>query len=124
MFIPTSPFELYPVNIKTTGIDWEGGVFDKDTVFAGNQSYKLTDDSFTETTQGKCRRMIRVDSSVDYKLAWFVKTEEPRQRYSVLVKGYNSEKEYLPFENRMDVFRGREKWRADTLSLGKFSGMR
>jgi len=117
---PTSPFDLYPIKLYVSGIDWEGGIFVTDTVYEGKHALKIMDHSEIDNIEAKTKDLIRIDPSVEYKLSWFVRTMESDQQYSILVKGYNAEKEYMPFENRMDVFTGENLWQQKFFSIGKF----
>ena len=117
---PTNPFSLYPMKLKVEGLSWTGGIFTDESVYSGNKSLKIVDDEIDSCIEAFTYSLIPVDPSQTYQLTWYVKTAIPDQKYSVLVKSYDADRQLLPFENRMDEFTGLDQWKSDTLRIRPF----
>jgi hypothetical protein len=117
---PTSPFSLYPMNVTVEGLNWKGGVFTTDTVHTGNMALKIVDQSVAESAESATTQFVAVNATYPYSLTWYARTGSDNQQYSVLIKCYDENKQYMPYENRMDIFTGKMEWDADTMKLGHF----
>ena len=117
---PTSPFSLYPMNVTVEGLNWKGGIFTTDTVYTGNMALKIIDQSTEETAESSTIQCVEVNPTYPYFLSWYARTGEDKQQYSVMIECYDENKQYMPYENRMDVFTGKTEWGPDSLKLGHF----
>jgi len=117
---PTSPFTLYPMNVNVEGLNWKGGIFTTDNVHSGSMALKIIDQSIEETAGSSTTQFIPVNPTDPYFLSWYSRTEEDKQQYSVMIKCYDENKQYMPFENKMDVYAGKNEWCPDTLKVGYF----
>ena len=117
---PTSPFSLYPMEVTVNGLNWEGGIFTDETVYDGGKSLKIVDDDVEGNIEASTRTLIEVDPTQNYVLSWQVKTALPEQKYCMLLKCYDAERNLMLFENRMEEFTGNDKWKADTLKIRPF----
>lgn len=118
---PTAPLQLYPMHVKVNGVDWEGGEFVTDTVHGGKTALKLSDNSVAGFSEGACKDTIAVEHDSAYELSLFAKTAAPGADYTVLVKCYNAEGEYLPFENIQRTLKGSPSWKEEKIEVGGFS---
>jgi hypothetical protein len=117
---PTNPFSLYPMEVNLHGLNWTGGLFTDEVAHSGRRSLKIIDDNIESGDEAYTNSLISVDPSKPYLLSWYVKTELPDQKYCVLLKCYDAEKQLMPFENRLEEFNGQNIWAKDTLNLRKF----
>jgi len=118
---PTSPFDLYPLKVSVSGVNWEGGEFISDAVHAGQKALKIIDDNVSANVQARYKEKIPVQADVSYRLTWFARTEEENQEYSVLVSAYNAEGEFLPAQNKLRVYKGTKEWKQEAMEIGGFS---
>ena len=117
---PTAPFSLYPMEIDFEGLDWTGGIFTGDTVYSGEKSLKVTDDEVEINVEAHTNVLVGVDPAESHKLTWYARTAHPGQRYCVLVKCYDANRQEMLFENRLEAFTGHDEWKADTLEMRPF----
>ena len=117
---PTAPFSLYPMKVETDGLHWTGGIFTSDKVYSGEKALKVTDDDVEVNMEALTSTLTKVEPEGSYLLTWYAMTDLPEQDYCVMVKCYDAGKRDLLFENRMEVFRGRDQWEADTLVISPF----
>lgn len=117
---PTAPFSLYPMKLTFDGLAWTGGNFTGDTVYSGEKALKVVDDDVESNIEAHTSALIEVDHTKSYSLAWYARTARPLQKYCVAVRCYDAGQQIMPFENRIDVFSGHEKWWADTLNIRPF----
>ena len=117
---PTAPFSLYPMKVQIEGLDWTGGIFTGDTVYSGEKALKVTDNDMESNIEAYVNELIEVDYTKSYTLTWQTRTAKPEQRYCVMVKCYDANREDMFFENRLEVFTGHMKWKADTLKMRPF----
>ncbi len=118
---PTSPLELYPMKVSVSDVYWEGGEFVSDVVHGGYRALKIRDDDVSANIQARYKGKIPVQADVSYKLTWFARTEEENQEYSVMVSGYNKEGEFLPAQNKLQVYKGTMDWKQEALEINGFS---
>jgi len=114
---PTNPFSLYPMEVNVQGLNWTGGLFTDEAAYSGGKSLKIIDDNIDSASEGYTKSLIPVDHAESYMLTWYAKTELPEQKYCVLLKCYDSEKQVMLFENRLDEFIGHDNWGKDTLKI-------
>jgi hypothetical protein len=107
---PTTPMELYPIKTEIAGMEWEGGEFVSDTVYRGNFALKVADNSASDLTEVKYKKNINIEPLFQYELTGFSMTGKENQQFTVLIKCYNREGKYLPFENLLKTFKGSAKW--------------
>jgi hypothetical protein len=117
---PTAPFSLYPMEIDFEGLDWIGGIFTGDTVYSGEKSLKVTDNEVEINVEAHTNVLVGVDPAESHKLTWYARTAQPGQRYCVLVKCYDANRQEMLFENRLEAFTGHDEWKADTLEMRPF----
>ncbi len=121
--LQTSPFHFSPIRLTFKGLNWiDGGEYEREGVFEGIYSLKLSDHSHSANTEVETKDFIAVSDTVSYMLTWMQKSiEENNHRYTTLVKCYNYEKEYLPYENIIGANRADTAWRSDTLIIKNMS---
>ncbi|MCY1719661.1 DUF4091 domain-containing protein [Prolixibacteraceae bacterium Z1-6] len=110
-----SPYYFYDLaKIKRTvkGICWTGGVFDPETTYEGKYSYQLKNSS-----NGRFTDLIKIDPTHPYLLKWQAKTFPEGQKYSVIVKCYDEEKQPLYWSMKWMKYEGCRSWRLDTLFI-------
>ena len=117
---PTSPFDLYPMHVRVSGIEWEGGEFVNDRVHSGRTALKVVDESETASSDAHTINLIRVSPGTAYDLSWFAIAERPEGQYTVVVKCYDSRGTYLPYDDVLRIFRGSSDWQKDSLVAGPF----
>lgn len=117
---PYNPFVYSPIREDIKGVAWDGGFFDSGEKHSGSYSFQLVDNSRTVNTEGRTRDFIPVSRGDSYQLSWFSRSLADKQEYVVGVECYNAEKELLVFENRFEVFTGKNEWTAGALNLGVF----
>jgi hypothetical protein len=118
---PTSPLDLYPMKVSVSGVYWEGGEFVSDVVHAGQRALKIRDDDVSANAQARYKEKIPVQAAVSYKLTWFARTEEENQEYTVMVSAYNAEGEFLPAQNKLQVYKGTNGWKQEAMEISGFS---
>jgi hypothetical protein len=117
---PTAPFSLYPMEIRIEGLDWTGGIFTGDTVYSGEKSLKVVDYDVETNAEAHSIALLGVQDASDLLLTWYARTAQSGQRYCVLVKCYDGNRQAMLFENRLEVFTGHDEWEADTLIIRPF----
>jgi len=117
---PTNPFSLYPMEVIVEGLNWTGGILSGESVYKGSRALKIIDDDVTANIEAHTNALIEIDPSKSYALTWYAKMAEQGQKYCVMLNCYDSQKQLLPFENRLDEFTGNEDWQADTLGIRPF----
>ena len=117
---PTNPFSLHPMKVIVEGLNWTGGLITDEVANAGRKSLKVIDNDVESGTEAYTNSLISVDYTKSYLLTWYVKMKIPDQKYCVLLKCYDAEKQLMPFENRLDEFTGQDTWGQDTLNVRKF----
>jgi hypothetical protein len=118
---PRSPFDLYPMKVRFSGIGWEGGEFVGAPVHGGRRALKIEDNAADAAREARAAERIPVKPGTAYSLKWFVRTEKEGQEYTVLVQGYDAEGRLLPAQNRLIAGKGTAGWKGDSLSIEEFS---
>ena len=116
---PTAPFSLYPMKVQIEGLEWEGGVFTGEEVNSGDKALKVVDNDVESNTEASSV-MIKVQHPGTFKLTWFARTDQPDQKYCLMVKCYDTRQQEMLFENRIEEFTGNGQWEADTLEIRPF----
>ena len=117
---PTSPLSLYPIKVKVSGVYWKGGEFVSNPVHEGKRALKVEDSSVSVNAETQYEELIPVEPELSYRLSWFAKTEEENQEYTVMIKCYNQEGEFLPERTLLKVYKGSTDWKQDVLDVEKF----
>ncbi len=107
-----SPYGSYNVKYKTNGISWSGGTFDPHNVYDGRYSYQITGQH-----EGKYIELIEINPKNPYMLKWKAKTDKENQKYTVIVKCYDVNKNPIHWSMKWIVYEGSQEWRQDTLFI-------
>lgn len=105
----TSPFDLYPMKVSFTGIDWEGGTFDRSRKTEGLYAYKVEDASYKQNVCATSKRRISVKPHTGYTLSWNALCKE-KQQYAVSVRFYDPEGNRMMYDNILNVYPGDTTW--------------
>ena len=114
---PQQFYDEYPISKKVTGVCWNGGTFDPDTVYQGRYAYQLNDGNVRGNTQGQFSELIRIDPSHPYLLKWVAKSLKNNQAYSVTVQCYTSSRELIPWQLKGMVCHGSTTWKEDSVFI-------
>jgi len=117
---PTAPFSLYPMKVQIDGLEWNGGVFTGEEVHSGDKALKVVDDDVEANTEAYTSALIEVKDSGTFVLTWYARTDQPEQKYCMMVKCYDAMQQAMFFENRIEEFTGHGQWEADTLKIRPF----
>jgi hypothetical protein len=113
---PTSPFELYPMKVGTSGVFWQGGEFVSDNVHGGRRALEIVDDS-AEKNVGATSDAVAVSPGTPMTLSFWARTAEPGQNYTVLCEVFTPEGAWIAGANRLEVFDGSASWAAQKLEI-------
>lgn len=116
---PTSPFELYPMKVATSGIFWKGGEFVIDNVHGGRRALKVTDDSVERNVAAEYDATILIAKHAPLKLTLWARTAEAGQRYTVLCEFFTPEGGWIPGANLLKVFEGNLDWKQETVEFSR-----
>ncbi len=114
---PQQFFDLYPIREKVTGIWWNGGTYDPDTVFAGKYSYQVTDSRMNGNVAGTCADLIKIKPGNPYLLKWEAKALKNKQQYVVTVKSYTADRKPITWHLQGMIYQGSTRWHMDSLFL-------
>jgi hypothetical protein len=114
---PTSPFELYPMRISTSGVFWKGGEFVTEGVHGGLRALKVTDDTVERNVAAECDPMIPIDRHTPLRLSFWARTEEAGQRYTVLCEFFTPGGAWIAGANLLKIFEGTKEWKAEALEF-------
>jgi len=114
---PTSPFELYPMKVATSGVFWKGGEFVADGVHGGRRALKVTDDTVERNVAAEYDETVPIDRHAPLKLAFWAKTAEPGQKYTVLCEFFAPENVWIAGANLLRVFEGVTEWKQETIEF-------
>ncbi len=109
--------DLYPIRKTVSGVWWNGGTFDPDTVFQGRYSYQVNDNSTGGNSSGQYKDLIKIDPSKPYLLKWWVKTLDKDKKYSVTVRCYRPDRSFIPWQLKGMLFEGSASWREDSVYI-------
>jgi hypothetical protein len=125
---PTSPFELYPMTITTSGVFWKGGEFVTEGVHGGRRALKVTDDTVERNVAAEYDSTIPTDEHTPLKLTFWARTAEAGQRYTVLCEFTTPEGVWIPAANLLRIFEGATDWKQETVEFPRLpaeaSGLR
>ncbi|MGV8094052.1 MAG: glycoside hydrolase domain-containing protein [Mangrovibacterium sp.] len=114
---PMQMNDLHPIRKNVKGIWWNGGTFDPDTVFQGRYSYQVNDNNTGNNSSAQYKDLIKIDPSNPYLLKWRVKTLDKKQKYSVTVRCYKSDRSLIPWQLKGMIFDGSTGWKEDSLYI-------
>jgi hypothetical protein len=117
---PTSPFTLYPMQVKIKGLFWRGGEFTGDHPHAGRRALMIADTSVSTAVEAAYRERVPVTPDVPYALNWHARTAEEKQPYTVLIECFNAAGDPLPALNTLKVFEGSRPWKPEALEVSGF----
>lgn len=125
---PTSPFELYPMKVGTSGVFWKGGEFVTDDVHGGRRALKVTDDTVEQNVAAEYDPTVPIDEHTPLKLTFWARTAEAGQRYTILCEFTTPEGAWIPAANLLRVFEGVTEWKQETVEFPRLpaeaSGLR
>lgn len=119
---PTSPFELYPLKAATSGVFWKGGEFVADGVHSGRRALKVTDDTVAENISAEYDSLIPVAGRAPLGLAFWARTAEAGQKYTVLCEFLNPEGNWIAGANLLRIFEGSTDWKQETIEIPRLPG--
>ncbi|HSA96692.1 MAG TPA: glycoside hydrolase domain-containing protein, partial [Acidobacteriota bacterium] len=114
---PTSPFELYPMKIKTSGVFWSGGEFVAEGSHGGRRAYRIVDETVEENVAAVYESPIPVSGLPPLKLSFWARTGAAGQKYTVVCEFFTPEGAWIAGANRVRVFEGATDWKPETLDL-------
>jgi hypothetical protein len=125
---PTSPFELYPMKVATSGVFWKGGEFVTEGVHGGRRALKVTDDTVERNVAAEYDSPVDLTDHTPLKLTFWARTTEAGQRYTVLCEFATPEGAWIPGANLLRVFEGVADWKQETIEFPRLpaeaSGLR
>ena len=114
---PTSFAELYPIEVRFSGIPWQGGEFVTAPVHAGRRALKIVDDSPSEAIEARSAEPIPVAPGVPYRLTWWARTEKEGQDYTVFLQAFDGRGEPVHRLNQVKVSKGSPEWKEERLDI-------
>ncbi len=128
---PTSPFDLAPMKVTTSGVFWKGGEFVGEGVHGGRRAYKVTDADPTKNIAAEYEAPILIDAIAgggsgqaipvkDLKLAldFWARTASDGQKYTIVCEFYDPEGKWLAGANVLKVFTGAKDWKTEHVDIG------
>ena len=116
---PTSPFELYPIKLRTSGVFWTGGEFVSDTVHGGKRALKVVDSDLLANRAAEYVEPISLADRTPLELRWWARAAREGDPYTVLLEFFTAENAWLPAANVLRVFKGTADWKAEKLEIAK-----
>ena len=114
---PTSPFELYPMTVATSGVFWKGGEFITEGVHAGRRALKVTDDSVEKNVAAEYDAPISIGDRPPGKLTFWARTAEAGQKYTILAEFFTPEKTWIAGANLRQIFEGTTEWKQESIEF-------
>jgi hypothetical protein len=114
---PTSPFELYPLEVAATGVLWKGGEFVTEGVHGGRRALKITDDKVDENVGAEYAAPVELAGRAPLRLTFWARTAEAGQRYTVLCEFLTAEGTWIAGANTLRIFEGGPEWKPETVEL-------
>ncbi|MDH4195826.1 MAG: DUF4091 domain-containing protein [Candidatus Aminicenantes bacterium] len=114
---PTSPFELYPMKVTTSGTFWNGGEFVAEGAHSGRRALKVIDDSPEKNVAAEYAAPVSIAAHTPLKLTFWARTAEPGQKYTVLCEFLTPEGTWIPAANLLQVFEGATDWKQETVEF-------
>ena len=119
---PTSPFELYPMKVATSGVYWKGGEFVAEGVHGGLRAYQVTDDTVTENVAAEYDAPVPVAGLAPLELTVWARTAEAGQKYTVLCEFFTPEGAWIAGANRAQICEGSTSWKQESLEIPRLPG--
>jgi hypothetical protein len=117
---PTSFADLYPIEVRFSGIPWRGGEFVTNPVHGGRRALKITDASPNEAVEARSAEPIPVTAGVPYRLAWWAMTEKDGQEYTVFLQPFDGRGEPVHRLNLVKVLKGSAEWKEERLEVAAY----
>jgi hypothetical protein len=117
---PTSPFELFPMNVTTSGVFWKGGEFVTEGVHGGRRALKIVDDTVEGNVGAAYDQPVPLGDHTPLDLSLWARTAESGQGYTVLCEFFTPEGTWIAGANLLKVFEGSPEWKRETV---KFPGL-
>ncbi len=114
---PTSPFELYPMEVRTSGVFWKGGEFVTEGVHGGRRALMIADDRADENVGAKYGARIPLAGHTPLKLTVWARTAEAGRPYTVLCEFFTAEGAWIAGANLLKVFEGAKEWKQETIEF-------
>jgi len=114
---PTSPFELYPMKLITSGVFWKGGEFVTEGVHSGRRALKVVDDSPERNVAAEYDAPVSIAEHAPLRLTFWARTAEAGQPYTVLCEFFAPEGDWIPAANLVKVFEGAADWKQETVEF-------
>jgi hypothetical protein len=112
---PTSFSDLYPLDVRFSGIPWRGGEFVTGLVHGGRRALKIVDQSPNEAVEAVSAEPVPVSSGIPYRLSWWGRTEKEGQDYTVFLQPLDARGAPVHRLNLVKVFKGQEAWKEERL---------
>jgi len=114
---PTSPFELYPMKVETSGVFWKGGEFVTEGVHGGRRALKVIDDTVERNVAAEYGAAIPIDKGSPFQLTFWARTAVAGQKYTVLCEFFNPENTWIAGANLLRVFEGQTEWKEEKVEF-------
>ena len=114
---PTSFADLYPIDVRFSGIPWRGGEFVTAPVHGGRRALKVVDENPDEAVEARSADPIPVTAGVPYRLAWWARTEKDGQDYTVFLQALDGRSEPVHRLNLVKVVKGSAEWKEERLDV-------
>jgi hypothetical protein len=114
---PASPFDLYPIRIRTSGVYWKGGEFVSENVHGGKRALKVEDDDPLRNVAAEYADPIDISSRTPLEFRWWVRTANEEDAYSILLESLTAEGAWIPSANLLRVYKGSTAWKPEKLAI-------
>jgi len=114
---PTSFAELFPLEVRFSGIPWQGGEFVTSPVHSGRRALKVVDESPFEAVEARSAEPIAVTDGVPYRLSWWARTEQDGHDYTVFLQPLDARGEPVHRLNLVKVLKGSTEWKEERLDV-------
>ena len=114
---PTSPFELFPMKVETSGVFWKGGEFVAEGVHGGRRALKVVDDTVEGNVAATYEAPIPIAAHTPLKLSLWARTGEAARPYTVLCELSTAEGAWIAGANVLRVFEGATDWKQETIEF-------
>ena len=119
---PTSPFELYPMNVASSGVFWTGGEFVTEGVHGGRRAYKVTDDAVDKNVAAAYDALIPLGDHSPITMTFWVRTAEAGQKYTVACEFFTPERTWIAGANLLKLFEGGTDWKQESVEFPRLPG--
>ncbi|HYA48638.1 MAG TPA: glycoside hydrolase domain-containing protein [Burkholderiales bacterium] len=114
---PISFAELYPIDVRFSGIPWRGGEFVTAPVHSGRRAFMIADNDPAEAVEARSAGLIPVAAGIPYRLSWWARTEKEGQEYTVFLQALDGGGEPVHRLNLVQVFKGATDWKEERLDV-------